>query len=76
MPTPQALLSENEQLGELACSQETISRILEDERRHRDRLAGGRAMLSNEEPIDEEVAGLVDRHRELALCETPARPTT
>ena len=56
MSAAQALLNENEQLAKLACSQETITRILEDERRHRERLAGNRdrpVLLLTDEPIDE-----------------------
>jgi Tfp pilus assembly major pilin PilA len=63
MSAAQALLNENEQLAKLACSQETITRILEDERRHRERLAGNRdrpVLLLTDEPIDEEVALLVE----------------
>jgi hypothetical protein len=59
----QALLSENEQLAKLARSQETIARILEDERRHRERFAGNSyspVVLLTDEPIDEEVALLVE----------------
>ena len=59
----QALLSENEQLAKLARSQETITRILEDERWHRERLAGNNnspALLLTDDPIDEEVAVLVE----------------
>ena len=56
-------LSENEQLAKLARSHETIARILEDERRHRERLAGNNnspVLLLTDEPIDEEVALLVE----------------
>lgn len=61
MPVVQALLSENEQLAKLARSQEMITRILEDE--HREGLAGNTnsAVLPlKDEPIDEEVAVLVE----------------
>jgi hypothetical protein len=63
MSAAQALLSENEQLAKLARSQETIARILENERRHRERLADNShnpVMLLTDEPIDEEVALLVE----------------
>jgi hypothetical protein len=62
MSAAQALLSENEQLAKLARSQETITRILEDEGRHRGPLAGNRDPLTlrTDEPIDEEVALLVE----------------
>ena len=56
-------MGENEQLPKLSRSQETITRILEDERRHRERLAGNRdrpVLLLTDEPIDEEVALLVE----------------
>ena len=59
----QALLSENEQLAKLARSHETITRILEDEGWHRQRLAGNNnspALLLTDDPIDEEVAVLVE----------------
>jgi hypothetical protein len=63
MSAAEALLSENEQLAKLARSQETIARILEDERRHRDQLVGNNyspVLLLTDEPIDEEVAILVE----------------
>ena len=78
MSAAQALLSENEQLAKLACSQETITRTLEDERRHRERLAGNRdrpVLLLTDEPNDEEVALLVEAIAEEVaiigvLCDT------
>ena len=78
MSAAQALVSENEQLVNLARSQETIARILEDERRHRERLVGYTkrpVLLPEEEPIDEEVVLLVEEIVEEvavigALCDT------
>ena len=71
-------MGENEQLPKLSRSQETITRILEDERRHRERLAGNRdrpVLLLTDEPIDEEVALLVEGIAEQVavigvLCDT------
>jgi hypothetical protein len=63
MSAAQALLSENEELAKLARSQETIARILEDERRHRERAAGNTnspVLPLRDEPVDEEVALLVE----------------
>jgi hypothetical protein len=55
-------MGENEQLAKLSRSQETITRILEDVRQHRDRLPGNTdgAMLPKNEPTDEEVDFLVE----------------
>jgi hypothetical protein len=71
-------VSENEQLAKLARSQEAIARILEDERRHRERLAGDfnrSVLLLRDEPVDEELALLVEGIVEEvavigALCDT------
>lgn len=69
-------MSENEQLRSLLARRRRL-RILEDERPHRERLAGNsdRATLMKEEPNDEEVAILVDSiGKEVAvidaLCDT------
>ena len=78
MSAAQALVSENEQLAKLARSQETIARVLEDERRHRERLAGDinrSVLLLRDEPVDEELALLVEGIVEEvavigALCDT------
>jgi hypothetical protein len=78
MSAAQALVSENEQLAKLARSQEAIARILEDERRHRERLAGDinrSVLLLRDEPVDEELALLVEGIVEEvavigALCDT------
>jgi hypothetical protein len=78
MSAAQALVSENEQLAKLARSQEAIARILEDERRHRERLAGDinrSVLLPRDEPVDEELALLVEGIVEEvavigALCDT------
>jgi hypothetical protein len=78
MSAAQALVSENEQLAKLARSQEAIARILEDERRHRERLAGDinrSVLLLRDEPVDEELALLVEEIVEEvavigALCDT------
>jgi hypothetical protein len=63
MSAAQALLSENQELAKLARSQETIARILEDERRHRERAAGktnSPVLPLRDEPVDEEVVLLVE----------------
>jgi hypothetical protein len=78
MPAVQALLSEHEQLAKLARFQEMTTQILEDERRHRERLAGDTnspVLPLRDEPIDEEVALLVEGMVEEvavigALCDT------
>jgi len=78
MPAVQALLSENEQLAKLARSQEMITEVMEDERRHRERFAGNTnspVLPQRVEPIDEEVALLVEGMMEEfavigALCDT------
>jgi hypothetical protein len=62
IPLAQALLNEKEQLAKLVSSQATITRILEDERRHGERLAGNsdRYALPTNGPVDEEVILLVE----------------
>ena len=72
----QALSSENDQLAKLARRQDSLARILEEERQHRERPAGQslRGVPTNE-PIDGEMAHLVDGIAQEvaiigALCDT------